>query len=557
MPNQYGAEKKTIGELLSLTSPPITVPEWQRSYSWETPQVETFWQDLLMFSAQYPGDNIEDQEYFLGSIVLVNSGPAHLLLDGQQRLATATILLSALRDALGEFNQDAATRLSQQYITEYDDATEQNTYKITLNTYDSTFFRDEVQATPRPEPRPDPQLESHKLIRRARDLLTDAIRAKGEEIGAGRPAFDWALRIRRVLTGHTSVVSVTSFDEDNAASVFETLNDRGIGLSTPDLLRNLLLRRANDENAREQIVDHWRTILSIEGDAKVDEFLRHYWLSHHGDLKTRSLYRVMKQWILDENIDSLELSRDLADAAVSYRDLVTARDDDIDLQRALESVAMLGAKSLYPAIMSAYDVGTNDERGTLLHALVVLFVRFNVIANRESTRLETAVYSVARDLRQDGDFGAAVRALSEIAPTDDEFVQQFTRATVSRRASARYILRELEHAKRETQEVQVEVPSRVHVEHIYPQNPDGAKWANHNAVINRLGNLTLLGAPLNTAIRNANFSTKKRDGYAGSDLVLTQELLEYDDWTTDTIDARQTELITLVLGIWSFPGPQN
>jgi len=76
-------------------------------------------------------------------------------------------------------------------------------------------------------------------------------------------------------------------------------------------------------------------------------------------------------------------------------------------------------------------------------------------------------------------------------------------------------------------------------------------------VINRLGNLTLLGAPLNTAIRNANFSTKKRDGYAGSDLVLTQELLEYDDWTTDTIDARQTELSTLVLGIWSFPGPQN
>jgi uncharacterized protein with ParB-like and HNH nuclease domain len=100
MPDQrYEAARQTIGSLLATTSPKIEVPEWQRSYSWEMAQVETFWQDLITFSEQYPEKNIVGEEYFLGSIVLVVGGPTNLLLDGQQRLATATILLSVLLDS--------------------------------------------------------------------------------------------------------------------------------------------------------------------------------------------------------------------------------------------------------------------------------------------------------------------------------------------------------------------------------------------------------------------------------------------------------------------------
>ena len=96
----YGARPMTIGTLLSITSPRITVPYWQRSYSWGNREIDTFWQDLLSFDNHYPKDNISGQQYFLGSIVLVTEGTTNLLLDGQQRHATATILLSALRDAL-------------------------------------------------------------------------------------------------------------------------------------------------------------------------------------------------------------------------------------------------------------------------------------------------------------------------------------------------------------------------------------------------------------------------------------------------------------------------
>lgn len=93
-------------------------------------------------------------------------------------------------------------------------------------------------------------MKSHGLIRKARQYFTERVREESEKLGGGKAAFDRNLRISRVLCDNMSVVAVTSTDEDNAAAVFETLNDRGIGLSTPDLLRNLLLRRAPSDATR-------------------------------------------------------------------------------------------------------------------------------------------------------------------------------------------------------------------------------------------------------------------------------------------------------------------
>jgi hypothetical protein len=560
MPEQrYEAGRTTIGTLLATTSPRIEVPEWQRSYSWTTEEIEAFWQDLIAFDAQYPDDNIIGEEYFLGSIVLVTGGAANLLLDGQQRLATATILLSVLRDARRQYSGDAAARLQNKYISDFDDATQTTTHVLTLNVYDRDFFRAEVQDEPKTPPvRPTPTLRSHGLIRRGRDYFVERVAAESAAVGGGEAAFQRNLRISRVLCDHMSVVAVSSTDEDNAAAVFETLNDRGIGLSTPDLLRNLLLRRAPDEDTRNRIVAAWQTVLAINEEASVEEFLRHYWVSHRGDVKARKLYREIKDTIISENIDSLALSLDLAETAPIYRDIVRARDDDPELQRLLAGIRALGAKALYPALLSGYAVAEDDNGEkrlrVLASALTTMFVRYNVIAGRETTVMESTIYEAAANLRKTKDFDTAVAALAALAPDADDFVTRFQRATVSRIATARYLLREIEHAKRRTEELSVEGTDRVHVEHIYPQAPDGAKWPNHAQVVNRLGNLTLLGKRLNTSIKNADFPTKKEKGYSGSDILMTRELLARDTWDAAAIEERQRELSNWVFDIWKFPG---
>ena len=563
MPEQrYEAARQTIGTLLATTSPHIEVPEWQRSYTWDTPQVEAFWRDLTEFGGQYHDDNIIGEEYFLGSIVLVVGGATNLLLDGQQRLATATVLLSALRDERRKHKADAATRLQNKYISDFDDATQQTTYVLTLNNYDRDFFRGEVQDEPTNPPlRPKPGLKSHGLIRKARLFFEKAVQDKSSELGGGEAAFNWNLRVSRVLCDHMSLVAVTSSDEDNAASVFETLNDRGIGLSTPDLLRNLLLRRAANEDARQRIVNAWQTILGTDDEASVEEYIRHFWVSKRGDVKARKLYREIKNKIIEEGIDSLELSNELANTAPVYLDIARAREDDQDLQAYLAGMRALGAKALYPAMLSGYaaigEDGDKTKLRELAHALISLFVRYNVIGGRETTVMETTVYKVAAQLRDDKKFDEAVAGLAAIAPDAKDFVERFTRASISRIATSRYLLREIEIAKRRTQEMDVSGTARVHVEHIYPQTPqEGQKWPNHAAVINRLGNHTLLGKRLNTAIKNADFATKKREAYEHSDILMTQELCAYDDWTTETIAQRQEELSTWIMRIWGLPGEE-
>ena len=320
----------------------------------------------------------------------------------------------------------------------------------------------------------------------------------------------------------------------------------------------MLLRRSADDTTRGRIVAAWQTVLAINDEVSVEEFLRHYWVSHRGDVKARKLYREIRDTIVAENLDPLTMSLDLAEAAPVYRDIVRAREADIELARLLEGIRSLGAKVLYPVLLSGYAVDESStgvaKRRELASALTALFVRYNVIAGRETTVMETTVYAVAAKLRTTRDFDAAIRELADLAPTGQDFVNGFGRASVSRIATARYLLREIEHAKRRTGEVAVEGTDRVHVEHIYPRTPSGTRWTNHAQVIHRLGNLTLLGRRLNVAIQNSDFRTKKEKGYVTSDILLTKELLEFDEWDAAAIDRRQRELSDWVFGIWKFPG---
>jgi uncharacterized protein with ParB-like and HNH nuclease domain len=556
MPNLYNPDKRTIGSLLSMTSPAIRVPDWQRNYSWTASEVETFWVDLNAFSENYTDRQLDDQEYFLGSVVLVNEGRSHLLLDGQQRLATATILLSVIRDNLYKYNRDAAVRTSHRYIADMNDATGEREYKLTLNSYDRDYFRREIQDCREGQDyqAPSPTINSHRLIRKARQQFEKHFERQYNDLGAGKVAFDWALRIQRVLTEQVSVVAVSSTDEDNAANVFETLNDRGIGLSTPDLLRNLLLRRARQDDLDDAIAC-WKEILDLEDvpTAKVDLFIRHQWLSKKGDVKKRSLYREIKADILQNDTDSLDFSRELAGDASTYSEIVQASHQDPEVQRLLLAAKDLGAKMLFPTMLSGFKVGNLDQIKDLLQSLIALFVRHNVIGGLENSALETKVFEVAKELRESRDFPTSLRKLKEFAPDDEDFIEKFKTAEIGRASVARYLLRALEHEKRKTGEVEVLGTDRVTLEHVYPKRPrPGPRMEDHESVVDRIGNQTLLAKRLNEQAKNAPFDDKRKH-YEESEILITQDLLDYDEWDLESINDRQEKMSELVSSIWSFP----
>jgi putative uncharacterized protein SCO5329 len=559
---RYTASRKAIGELLSTARTRIEVPEWQRSYSWEKEHFEAFWLDIINFDSLHPQDTIKKEEYFLGAAVLVTGSEVDLLLDGQQRLATATILLSSLRDALAKYNTKADTRLQAKHIADYDDHTEEVSPALTLNYYDRDYFRSEIQDDSKSGKMwVQVKYKSHERMRAARKYFDERISEEEAKCGGGNDAYRRILRIKDVLLNHVSLVVIESSDEDNAATVFETLNDRGIGLSTSDLLRNFLLRTV-PRSKREEVVSAWGSILETAGESSSKDFLRHFWVSQRGDVKSRRLYREIKDTILAENINPLTFSRQLSRGSHIYQDLVHARDDDEDVQRLLGDIKQLNARMLYPALLSGKMIvldGTSTDEPELtgffefVSALLTIFVRHSVVGKRDASELEGVVYSVAVDLRKNKSFDEAVATLRKASPSSQQFQDDFAKVAFKLNGRARYILRELEHAKRKTQEVAVEIPSRVHVEHIYPKTPlQGREFPNHEDVVYRLGNLTLLGKGINVAIKNSSFE-EKRLKYKDSDILMTRELLKWDTWTESSIDERQRQLAELAVEIWKLP----
>lgn len=178
MPAPYHPNKRNIGQLLSVTSPSIVVPDWQRNYAWTTSHVETFWNDLIHFEARMPQELTG--EYFLGSVVIVETAAnQHLLLDGQQRLATSAILLSVIRQFTKLFNDNASRSVQQRYLADMDFSTGQTDYKLTLNAYDREFFRREVLEYPEADYEPPAPIHaSHRLIRNAKKFLTGEFQKK-------------------------------------------------------------------------------------------------------------------------------------------------------------------------------------------------------------------------------------------------------------------------------------------------------------------------------------------------------------------------------------------
>lgn len=550
---QYTTDRQTLGSLLSTSESGerIVVPEWQRSYSWGTEEARAFWDDLTAFSEGYPGDNILGHEYFLGSIVLVDRTYQLELLDGQQRLATATILLSVIRDYLTQFRDDAGIATARDYIVRESFTTSTLSYRLQLARYDADFFRREIQDKREGNDQiPTASLLSHKRIRAVRSYFDSEFKMKYESLGGGESSYRWALRIQRVLTDHLSLVEVRSYDEDSAAEVFETLNSRGISLSTTDLLRNLLMRRS-EEQQRDEINDLWEHIFQLERN--VEEFLRHWWLSAYGDLKGSSLYKALKPKITPAELTPIGLTRQLEDSAQIYRSLLDCQDQDQEVVALLHDVKDLGAKVFYPLLLNVFRPSGHyyAKRKHMLRSLLALFVRYNVIGGMESTELEKAVYALAREISADTQVDYMDR-IQRLAPDDESFERSFQTAQVTRQATAKYLLREIEKSRRSTSELVVQGGRQVHVEHIYPKSPeDGQEWEDHEDALHRIGNLTLLSGAINQSLSNKSFEVKK-PRYETSELKITKELVDYADWNQQTISARQGKLAAEALTIWAF-----
>jgi Protein of unknown function DUF262/Protein of unknown function (DUF1524) len=549
----FQPEKRTLGQILSSTSPPIRVPDYQRDFSWKQEQISDFWSDLNAFGGNDPQIKLSGKEYFLGAAVLVNNGIFHLLLDGQQRIGTSTILLAALRDKIQEYKADAAQQIQDQYIAYVDHLTGERIFKIEMNLFDRSFFRNYIQSFPR-VPGTAPQKNSHQLIAKAYAYFQEHISQGWEAAGGGKKGFEWAAHVTQTLREHMVLVTVTSNNERSASAIFATLNDRGIGLSTVDLIRTWVLQAAHD-TARQEILECWDSAFNACGTtASAETLIRMAWVAQHGDVKARALYKVVSDEI-PERLSPLDYSRGIRRDALFYRQFRDGDTDDGELQEYWLAFRTLGFNAGLPTLISANRNFPQEDQKRLARALVALVVRHNIVCNLDRARTESAAYAAAKRISEGAGILPVIDDLRVISPSDELFTQSFAslKFTKAEHGVARYVLRTLEAHESATAEVDVAGPDRVHIEHIYPQTPkDGQQWEEHDSLVTMLGNLTLLGRRLNEQIKNSDFATKKQQAYQATRLALTEALLRYDSWSPTTVRQRQIELGAVAQKLWPF-----
>jgi len=357
------------------------------------------------------------------------------------------------------------------------------------------------------------------------------------------------------------MVAIEVQSEDDAFSIFETLNDRGLRLSVPDLLLNYLMRTAENSAARRQIRDRWDAMLERMGRRDIDAFLRHMWLSKYGDLKARGLFREIKDKLTTNKVKSVDFADECATECESYVSLLDL--DEKILGKAKRNVAGLikyvGIASSLPLLLSALRCLSSSDFQKLSRLAVELAVRHSIFANLNPSDLENAFYAAARAIRESHEkkvsskkcLAAARAILHKYNPSNNQ-VEAAAVSLIVTRSQGQYLLSSIANTMQSaTGELAVD---DANLEHIFPLNPSN-EWTNA-AVLEpykwHFGNLTVLSTRLNRNAASSGFSTKQKQ-YAKSEIKLTQELLKVKDWNITEILKRAGDLSKIAAKVWSGP----
>ena len=546
-----------IGIGRALLNKNLAVPMYQRSYAWEEKHVTDLFQDISKSIAD------GDSEYFLGSIVTTkNESDRPEVADGQQRLATTTILLAAIRDHFYNIGDKArAYTITSTFLHKQDLATLSVIPKLKLNDADNEFFLKRILTDPDSEDRAIfPSKPSHIKIDNAAKLAK-----KHTKTIADLPNFTERLaQLVNFIQDSIKVIWVSVTDDSNAFTIFETLNDRGLSLAISDLLKNYLFGIAADRlpEVQQRWLSTVGTLEAIDNEEILVTYIRHWWSSKHGLVREKDLYEHIKKHVKNK-LNALEFASELSKNAKLYVAILNTGHEiwqtyGTTAQQHMETLNLMRMIQIRPLLLSIFDKFEVKDVKKTLRMMVSWVVRFLITGGLGGGTLENHYSQRAREIRENSicTSDELVEKLRNIIPSDTQFKASFITATVSKQYLARYYLRVLENQVKGNSEPEL-IPNDnqeiVNLEHILPQNPSST-WSHiseddHSAYIKRFGNLALLQTKINTEAGNDSFAFKK-PFLKKSEFNLTSMIAKHESWNIDTITKRQEFLSELAVKAW-------
>jgi hypothetical protein len=553
---------KGMGELLSGTR--LLVPPNQRSYAWRERHVTELLQDLNG-AIQH-----ESEDYFLGTIVLIANGDeTPFIADGQQRLATTSIILARIRDAFHAMNRPPrAKHIDDTFLRKIDIDSETVVPQVSLNVEDNEYFRSAILRSPKDdstEPVPAPGNSSNRRLFVASNVVRQFFDGLLQQLPVDLGA-DYLVKWVRFLHNKATVVVVTVPDEVGAYRIFETLNDRGLRASQADILKNYFLSRAGHRVTEAHGM--WNgmagAIGTVSGDKDdhVIRYIRTLWIMDQGPIREKDVADSIKKNVTGE-MRSMQFVHRLQVHSADYVALWSGADErwkgyKNSTTRYLATLTdHLKVEQIRPLLFAVAIHFTPEETDKAFRLFVSWSVRFLIAGGGRGGTLDKHYGDLAKAVGAKGVTKARElrEALREFVPTDRDFESAFSTARVAKTYLRRYYLRTLDRQLKEDPQpeyVANEDETEINVEHVSPvtsaRDDDDDEF--DESLENLLGNMVLIKARLNTAAANLP-PLDKMDMYKHSEYLITRQAAEYQEWGIDQIRDRQAKMAKIAIKAWS------
>jgi uncharacterized protein with ParB-like and HNH nuclease domain len=542
------------------------VPQFQRDYSWEQDHLDDLWNDLVNTYSL-------NEAHYMGSIVLQIKGDQSekqfWIIDGQQRFTTLSLLALAVINkikglAAAEIdkaqNTERADLLMKQYIGQKDPSSLLYSSKLFLNENNDDFYQQRL-LTFRSPVNYSKLIDSDKLLW---DAFQYFVKQVNELFNNEKNGEKVASFLTKTVGELLKFIQITVVDELNAYTVFETLNSRGVELTSTDLLKNYLFSLVAKSNTDLQAVkQQWKKIIDAIGLKDFPIFLRYY-LNARSSLVTRDqLFKSIKK-VVKSDQQVLDLLDQLESYAYTYNALFNPEDElwqnDKQLKEDVGSLILFRVTLCHPLLMVAFEKFEFAEFKKLLHGIMVISFRYNVIGKLQTNDMEKAYNKTANKVFSGAilSTNAALNDLKELYLADDVFrnyfeLKSFNTTNSQQKKIARYILYKIEAQLANGIKTDYQIDEGT-IEHILPENMT-AHWnelfteEDHQRMVYMLGNLSLLEAKLNNKQAGQKPFEEKKEIYKTSQYALSKEI-RGNEWTVQMIKHRQASLAKTAAGIW-------
>ncbi|MDX2043236.1 MAG: DUF262 domain-containing protein [Acidobacteriota bacterium] len=541
------------------------IPRFQRDYSWTEDEWEDLWLDIQ-------GTIKEGGEpaHYMGYLVLQSDDEKVFdVIDGQQRLTTLSLIVLAVLKNLQRLidegrdandNQQRLETLRKNYIGYLDPITLIPRSKLTLNRNNDNYYQTYLVPLGR-LPQRGFRASEHSL-RKAFEWfdkkVSEYARKSSLVEGVALATLVEMVSDRLFFT----VITVT--DELNAYKVFETLNARGVRLSATDLLKNYLFsvldRKGQHEHELMKLEDRWEAMVSRLGSESFPDFLRIHWNSRHSFVRQAELFKAIRGQVKTDQ-EVFKLIRAMEDDVDAYLGLTSPETSSWPpkLKSYAQELKLFGVRQPFPLLLAARRMFNDQQFEPILRAVVMISFRYNVISGLHGNEQEHVYNRVAGKIfnLESTTTNHVLNALSPVYLSDETFRAAFTDKVLRTKQSrngriVRYILCELE--RRLTGQDYDFNSDTFNLEHVLPQNP-GAGWDQFSeeeieAMVFRLGNMTLLQSSANRDHGNEDYATK-RPVYAQSGFAVTRKLAQENaEWNPERLAARQAWMAKQAIAIW-------